>query len=473
MVLDKRKEYHILVIEDNLGDFVLIEEYLHEVIAVLHLDNARSFAEAKQFLQTEHRQYDLILLDLTLPDKNGTNLINELLPFCKTSPLVVLTGYADAEFGIRSLSMGVTDYLMKDEINPSILYKSILYNIERKKASLELEASEKRYSALFHLSPQPMFVVDNETHAIVQVNNAAISKYERAPDEFLSLPFPTLFQAEDQQRIKDFIQSVELIQNKSNQGRFRLVNPSGAVVDTDLYATQVDFNGRNCSSFVAVDVTEKIQLENTVTSAIIKTQEDERYEIGGELHDNVCQLLASGQMSLARLKKIVPEEYLSSFDQTRSYIQQASIEIRNLSHRLAPAFFDDNTLEDTFQLLLRTFNINEQYEITFYFDKKVLKKTAQQRDIQLNLYRILQEQLSNILKYAKATKIEIDVMINQDKLEMRIADNGVGFDLGQKHQGIGITNMRRRAELFNGKLDITTSPTLGCEVLLSIPLKKS
>jgi len=194
-----------------------------------------------------------------------------------------------------------------------------------------------------------MFVVDNESHAIVQVNKAAISKYERAPEEFLSLTFPVLFQAEDQDRIKDFIQSVELLQNKNNQGRFRMVNPSGALVDTDLYATQVDFNGRNCSSFVAVDVTEKIQFENTVTSAIIKTQEDERYEIGGELHDNVCQLLASGQMSLARLKKIVPEEYLSSFDQTRSYIQQASIEIRNLSHRLAPAFFDDNTLEDTFQ----------------------------------------------------------------------------------------------------------------------------
>jgi len=62
-------------------------------------------------------------------------------------------------------------------------------------------------------------------------------------------------------------------------------------------------------------------------------------------------------------------------------------------------------------------------------------------------------------------------MINQEKLEMRIADNGVGFDLGQKHHGIGITNMRRRAELFNGKLDISTSPTLGCEVLLTIPIK--
>ena len=94
------------------------------------------------------------------------------------------------------------------------------------------------------------------------------------------------------------------------------------------------------------------------------------------------------------------------------------------------------------------------------------------RDIQLNLYRILQEQLNNIHKYAKASVISIELAKTKSTLIMRITDNGVGFDVGKRINGIGITNMKRRSELFSGTLEISSSPGNGCELSISIPLKK-
>ncbi len=217
------------------------------------------------------------------------------------------------------------------------------------------------------------------------------------------------------------------------------------------------------------DVTEEKIREHKILKAIIKTQEDERYEIGGELHDNVCQLLATSQITLCMIKEFVAEERMGFYTQGREYITMALDEIRKLSHRLAPAFFDNSTLEQAFERLLESFNVNETFKIVLQFDKAI-KDYPINQDIQLNLYRILQEQFKNILKYSEATLIKVDVLLNDNLLTMIIFDNGIGFNVDAVKNGIGIANMKRRAELFSGKLEITSSPGNGCVVKIDIPL---
>jgi signal transduction histidine kinase len=120
--------------------------------------------------------------------------------------------------------------------------------------------------------------------------------------------------------------------------------------------------------------------------------------------------------------------------------------------------------------LLNTFNIGNRYKISLHFDAAV-QGYPLNRDILLNLYRILQEQLRNISKYANATKLEVEVLIHNNKLEMRVSDNGVGFDVKNVKGGIGLANMKRRAELFSGKIEIDASPGNGCEIAIEIPLQ--
>jgi signal transduction histidine kinase len=78
--------------------------------------------------------------------------------------------------------------------------------------------------------------------------------------------------------------------------------------------------------------------------------------------------------------------------------------------------------------------------------------------------------LRNILKYAKGENIEVDLILNNNKLKMRIADDGIGFDKNNFKQGIGLANMKRRVELFFGNFQIFTSPGSGCEISIEIPL---
>src|SRR5690606_20945414 len=133
----------LLVIEDNLGDLVLIEDLLHEKINFPNIQKAGTLREVKLLFEDKPQVFDAILLDLSLPDKSGEALLDEVMALANTSPVIVLTGYSDIDFGIKSLSLGVSDYLLKEELTATSLYKSIIYSIERKEIFQNLKESEK------------------------------------------------------------------------------------------------------------------------------------------------------------------------------------------------------------------------------------------------------------------------------------------------------------------------------------------
>ncbi len=467
-MMTSKKYFKFLVVEDNLGDFALVEEFLTQGFLNPSIINASSFKQTAQILQSDETVFDIILLDLTLSDKSGQSLITEMLQIA-SCPIIILTGYADIDFSISSISQGILDYLLKDDLNTTMLYKSINYAIERKKTVAALRESEKRYSDLFHASPQPMWVFDSETLLFIQVNKAAISLYGYSEAEFLTMTILDIRPPDDKSKALEIVNRVRNEKEDIHKGSFRHLKKLGELIEVEIYSTPIVINNKKYTSVIAIDVTEKKIFDRTITKAIIKTQEDERYEIGGELHDNVCQILATSRITLGMLKESLPPSSMLWFDQSEKNIVLALDEIRNLSHRLAPAFFDETTLEEAFRKLFSTFNIEAKYQILFEFDE-VVKVLPVSLEIELNLYRILQEQLRNILKHAGATIIKVAVIVFDDTLHMKVTDNGVGFDAKKVKKGIGLANMRRRAELFSGNFEIESSVGCGCTITVDIPL---
>jgi PAS domain S-box-containing protein len=411
----------------------------------------------------------VILLDLTLPDRSGESLITEVVNKRLNVPVIVLTGFANMEFGVRSLALKASDYLMKDDINAGSLYKSIKYNIERKKTNQLLEQSEKRYSNLFQMSPQPMWILDIDSFQFVQVNRAAVEHYGFSESEFLNL---TLFDlVVDDFSMEEKLEKARAIAHspEAYKGRIRHKKKNGELIESDVYSNLIQINERMFESVIAIDVTEKMKVEHRITKAIIKTQEDERYEIGTELHDNICQILASSLLSLDMLKDKMPPESVQWHNKTTHFITLALDEIRNISHRLAPSFFDNNNIQDSFQELLDDINPDNKYIVSLIIDLPHTKNGIS-RDIQLNLYRILQEQLRNIVKYASATHIDIQLHVENNMIHFIISDDGKGFEYSEVKKGIGLSNMRRRAELFNGSMDISSKPGNGCKLSFKIPI---
>lgn len=383
-------------------------------------------------------------------------------------------------FGVRSQLMSfsilkgfffiiATSYLLYKLIGT--FYKKIdQRNLELLRTNLKLSESENKYASLFNLSPQPMWLYDLETYQFIQVNNAAIKHYGYSNEEFLKMNFMDLKSAEQIVKTKKEIAKQKKSTDKKVSTKSVHHTKSGEIIVVEIYATIITLNDREIGSVIAIDITEKDRHENLINKAISKAQEDERYKIGGELHDNISQILVASQLSLGLLKKSIEPNQMELFDQAKNYISLALNEIRNLSHDLAPVFYEDKTLEDAFRLLIKNMNVEEKFKVLISFEDSI-KNYPLSSEIQLNLYRIMQEQVKNILKYSKASIIEIDLFIYNNVLTMRLSDNGVGFNVDTVQKGIGLANIKRRAESLAGKLRIESFPGKGCVIEILIPVK--
>lgn len=468
-------EYTVLVVEDNLGDFVLIQDYLEEHQPTPIILRATTFAEAVSILENTSYKIDVILLDLSLPDKSGENLIEEILFRSKNVPVIVLTGYSDEGFAVKSLSLGIADYILKDELTAISINKSIIYGIERMKSLAKIKTSEKRYSDLFQFTPFPIFICEKDSFKIIQANDKALKQYGYSENELIDMPFCKLFANENE--MKKFKKYLSIENNNfqfSDAKEFKQKNAMSKIIDVEIIVNEIQLEEeKKYFSIIINDITDKKQFEDKLTKAIINTQEEERFDIGSELHENVCQILAATKINLGMIKDEVNGEAAEWLTQSQGYIDMVNKEIRNISHRLAPAFYENINLEEACSTLIKTFNPEDKYKVNFLFDNRI-KELGLNRELQLNLYRILQEQLKNIIQYAKATTIDLEILIDDDDmLIMNLKDNGVGFDLNKSMKGIGLANIKRRAMLFKGDFTLESSPNNGCQVSIEIPINEN
>jgi two-component system sensor histidine kinase UhpB len=218
------------------------------------------------------------------------------------------------------------------------------------------------------------------------------------------------------------------------------------------------------------DETRRYEEENRIAKAIIQAQEKERQQLGMELHDNVNQILSAANLHLGIVtsKNDANEDTLKSVHTVKKYITEAIDEIRRLSHQLAPASDADVSLSDLIRTLVRSINIDGHYKINYkadFCDTDIISK-----DIRVGLYRILQEQLNNIVKHAKATCIDIELTQENNLLRLQIKDDGIGFDAATTSTGIGFENIKRRVKFLNGLVQINSQPQKGCELRATVPV---
>jgi signal transduction histidine kinase len=234
--------------------------------------------------------------------------------------------------------------------------------------------------------------------------------------------------------------------------------------DEKLLAKAIFYSRERMQSIIATEEILKLSEEKKqkeIADAMISAQESERQEIGRELHDNINQLLTTAQLHL-RLIPAKDENDRSLISETSRFINTAIDEVRRLSHSLIPLLLDDSALKESllyiFQIIAKTSGLLISWDFN-QFDE-----TLASDKLKLAIYRIVQEQINNILKHARATKMHIRLVQQDGKTELVIKDDGIGFDTSEKPMGIGLKNIRARTSLFNGAMKIISSPGNGCEL---------
>lgn len=206
--------------------------------------------------------------------------------------------------------------------------------------------------------------------------------------------------------------------------------------------------------------------QQQVTEVTIQTQEKEREEIGRELHDNINQLLAIVMVYLSVIKE--DHESADIVKKSRNLIDSAIQEIRKLSKKLISPVLDMG-LDDAMTMLFLDSGIATG--IKFHFVSKKFDLSKVPRHLQLMLYRIVQEEVNNIIKHSKATEVRANLKVSKHHISITMKDNGIGFDIHKKAAGVGIRNMRSRAVLYNGTLSIDSEPGKGCSIEIKVPLQ--
>lgn len=205
-------------------------------------------------------------------------------------------------------------------------------------------------------------------------------------------------------------------------------------------------------------------------ATIEESREKEKKRIAQELHDGVLGRLFGARLNLDSLNRFTDEEAIANRFNYLNELKNIEQDIREISHDLNREKY---VLINNFVAIVN--NLVEEQKNAFSpavscsIDEKI-KWDQIANTVKINLYRMLQESLQNCNKYANATQIDIQFELNADWIHLRVADNGIGFDVKSKKKGIGLQNMIARTNECNGQLDVISQKGSGTTILIKVPL---
>ena len=247
----------------------------------------------------------------------------------------------------------------------------------------------------------------------------------------------------------------------------RLINKDGIeyLIGLGVDMTEIKKTEKALQQMEEEILLQKVQQQKKISRAIIKTQETERNHIGAELHDNVNQLLAGAKlyMSIAGKKN---EEIKEAIEYPKELVENAIDEIRTLTAKHVTPL-KDMDLEQMVLSLVEKVKKTTEIETSLSYD---VTQQSIQPDLKINIYRIIQELTSNIIKHSESNKVEVILKSDEDCIHISVKDNGKGFSLNDKREGVGLINITNRVDTFNGEIDIISKPGKGCTTTITLPV---
>lgn len=213
---------------------------------------------------------------------------------------------------------------------------------------------------------------------------------------------------------------------------------------------------------------ERLEAERRRTSsAVLTAQEQERARVARDLHDEVNQSLTGLLLRLEATREKAPPELAAELAEIRRVANQAMQELLTLARQLRPTALDDLGLEAALAGNVR--ELTRQGAIDASFDAQGALGGLPE-DVQLVVYRVAQEALSNAVRHSEAEHVHVDLRRAGDEVELSVRDDGHGFTFDQTGRGLGIGGMRERALLVGGRFQIESRPGIGTRVRLEVPI---
>lgn len=213
-----------------------------------------------------------------------------------------------------------------------------------------------------------------------------------------------------------------------------------------------------------------------ISQGVLRVQEAERGRISRELHDGVGQALTGMKLQLDVLEREAAtgqSPLMARLGELKELIERTLNDVRALSHLLRPQMLDDLGLAPTLRWLTRTFEGRTAVPVVFEHDGLGERLDP---DVEIIVFRVTQEALNNVAKYADASHVQVGLACHGERLTLSVEDDGKGFDAGAalratgEDQGCGVRGMRDRVQLFGGTFALSSTPGQGTRIEIDLPL---
>ncbi|MEM8894037.1 MAG: transporter substrate-binding domain-containing protein, partial [Bacteroidota bacterium] len=450
MVSMMNNAYDYIFIKDKDRRFIVASQSMANVMGLqswrdfkdktdheIHFENADQFEEQERAVIANAESF--VNVEKSFFDKNGA------LRWVQSTNLPILDE-DDQVIGLLGVSRDITRTKQQDESNRTML--SVLDN-------------SGDFVAFF----------DREMK-FLYMNQVARSFY--GSDDYLGQYVGDVMDKKQFERRK--LNVLKLIKSggvdREEVNVYRPQDGKKLTIDSVVVAVNDDDGRFLCFGNIGRDVTERNKLQEEVVAARLQKEvmlasmnaEDlERSRLAHELHDGIQQRLATLSISL-QVSQEKPQLIPSNIKVLNNIID----EVRDVSHNLSPSTLKSMGLAHAVADEMNNLSKSDTTKFKYYEDVGGKRFDAL---LELNLFRIFQESITNITKHANANEVMVQLLLTDKTLSLIIEDDGVGFELGKiDHDGLGLSNMKRRIETFNGRINIDSSPNQGTTVMLDVDL---
>ena len=450
-LVSSEKKYRGLV--DSIQDGFLA---LDEDWRVLYINQV-----AERLLRREPGSLNGKRMTDEFPDAVGRPIFNTYLKVLQTRIPEVLEEFSP----LFQRWLNVTYY--PSEFGVSVIFHDVS---EQRMAEEKARSSEEKYRMLVERITDAFIALDSDWR-YTYLNPQACELIHKKQEEVLGRVVWDVFP--DAVGSSTYRAMTEALARQQYRTNLDYYEPLDLWQENHIYPSPdgVTMFIRNISERKKLEIAleeQRLREQKRITATALAAQEKERNAIAVELHDNVNQILV-GTNLLLTLMRDHPEKLPELLPSCMESIQEAIAENRKIAHELVSPNMEEGGL--LVQLNRLTSSMLKPAGIYTEVEAEAFREERLSADRKLALYRILQEQCANIVKYAGATRVQFQFSQPENHCRVKVFDNGKGADPNRLSHGIGLKNMAARLHVFDGRMSIQTQPGQGFSLELLMPLE--
>lgn len=344
----------------------------------------------------------------------------------------------------------------------------------------KIQESEQNYKLIFKENPMPIWVFNLEDFYFLAVNDAALKHYGYTRTEFLKMKVTEI---RPQSEVTKFL-AFHKKGNHSikNAGIWKHVKKGGEIIDVEIVTQRILYDGIDAQLVLINDVTEKLKKEaelqqsyreiRSLAMHLQHVRDDERKRIARDIHDELGQKLTAVKMDLAWLEKQlekVNSHLQFKVHETLGFVDESNLSIRRILNELRSDFLSQFSTRDAIKWMAAQFEKQNGIIVELNIEDDFHELSE---EVSNCIYRIIQESLTNIVKYANAANVYIHLHKENNEISLCIEDDGNGFDTVsvRTDRSYGLLGMKERVASIDGNLNIQSAPGKGTKLCIRVPL---